>query len=456
MKISILNKKPLPRNTVLVRISKDISVSHLEKDNGQNILLIKSQKEINLRKFILLVRSIIAYARQYKLKDISLDFSELDFKLDDYSKARITAENFIMANFEFIEYKTDKKDIIFVENVYIIGDVSKEAQKGFNDGTLIGQSVNDARILANTNGGAMTPAILADYAKKISSRNKKIKITVLEKKDMQKLGMGGILGVAQGSNQDPKFIIMEFLNGKSKDAPIVLIGKGITFDSGGINIKPADACSDMYMDMAGGAAVMEAVEAAGLLDIKKNIIGIVPAAENMPSGTSYRPGDVLKMMSGVTVEVNNTDAEGRILLADALTYCQKYNPKVVIDVATLTGAALSALGQRASAIFANNPGLIEILQDLGEKTGDYVWPLPLWEEFEEEIRGQFADLTNTAKTRRGGACTAAAFLWQFAKDYPWAHVDIAPRMLPADDEYLAKGATGAPVRMLVRLLENHK
>lgn len=455
MKISILNKKPLPKNTALVRISKDISVSHLEKDNGQTILLIKSQKEMNLRKFILLVRSIIAYARQYKLKDIGLDFFQLDFKLDDYSKARIIAENLIMANFEFIEYKTDKKDISFVNDVYILGDISKEAQKGFNDGTLIGQSVNDARVLANTNGGAMTPEILADYAKKISSRNKKIKTTVLEKKDMQKLGMGGILGVAQGSNQDPKFIIMEFLNGKPKDAPIVLIGKGITFDSGGINIKPADACSDMYMDMAGGAAVMEAVEAAGLLDIKKNIIGIVPAAENMPSGTSYRPGDVLKMMSGATVEVNNTDAEGRILLADALTYCHKYNPKVVIDVATLTGAALSALGQRASAIFANNSKLVETLQDLGEKTGDYVWPLPLWEEYEEELKGDFADYSNVQKTRYGGAIIGATFLHFFAKKLNWGHIDIAPRMSSVEGEFLAKGATGVPVRLLVKFLEEY-
>lgn len=455
MKISILNKKPLPKNTALVRISKDISVSHLEKDNGQTILLIKSQKEMNLRKFILLVRSIVAYARQYKLKDIGLDFFQLDFKLDDYSKARIIAENLIMANFEFIEYKTDKKDISFVNDVYILGDISKEAQKGFNDGTLIGQSVNDARVLANTNGGAMTPEILADYAKKISSRNKKIKTTVLEKKDMQKLGMGGILGVAQGSNQDPKFIIMEFLNGKPKDAPIVLIGKGITFDSGGINIKPADACSDMYMDMAGGAAVMEAVEAAGLLDIKKNIIGIVPAAENMPSGTSYRPGDVLKMMSGATVEVNNTDAEGRILLADALTYCHKYNPKVVIDVATLTGAALSALGQRASAIFANNSKLIETLQDLGEKTGDYVWPLPLWEEYEEELKGDFADYSNVQKTRYGGAIIGATFLHFFAKKLNWGHIDIAPRMSSVEGEFLAKGATGVPVRLLVKFLEEY-
>lgn len=459
MKISILGKKPLPKNTIIAKLSSDIAVCRLEKNNEQEVLFIKSSKDINLRKLILLVRSIIFYAKQNKIKNIAINYSDFDFKnlgIDDGQKARIIGENLIMASFEFSQYKTDKTGVFDLDNAYILGDLNKEIIKGLNDGQIIGQSVNDARMLANTNGGAMTPAILADYAMGIAKRNKKIKTTILEKKDMQKLGMGGILGVAQGSNELPKFIIMEFLNGKPKEAPIVLIGKGITFDSGGINIKPADACSDMYMDMAGGAAVMEAVETAGLLDIKKNIIGIVPAAENMPSGSSYRPGDVLKMMSGVTVEVNNTDAEGRILLADALTYCHKYNPKVVIDVATLTGAALSALGQRVSALLSNNKKLGDLLEELGEKTGDYVWSLPLWEEYEEELKGTFADYSNVQKTRYGGAIIGATFLHFFAKDLNWAHIDIAPRMESIEGEFLAKGATGVPVRLLVKFLEEYQ
>ncbi|MEK7162365.1 MAG: M17 family metallopeptidase, partial [Patescibacteria group bacterium] len=261
------------------------------------------------------------------------------------------------------------------------------------------------------------------------------------------------LGVSRGSDEPPRFIVMEYLKGPKKEKPVVLVGKGVTFDTGGLNLKPEQAIYEMHMDMSGGSAVIHAIRAAARLKLKKNIVGLVPAVENMPSGSSYHPGDVLRTMSGKTIEVLNTDAEGRIILADALTYAKKYEPRLVVDAATLTGAALAALGQRYTGLFTADKKLEERFRRLGEETGDRVWPLPLSAEYEEEIKGTFGDWANIGKTKYGGATTAAVFLWQWAKGYPWVHLDIAPRMTTIEGEYLAKGAAGAPVRLLVRLLE---
>jgi len=228
----------------------------------------------------------------------------------------------------------------------------------------------------------------------------------------------------------------------------------VTFDTGGINLKPSDSILGMNMDMSGGASVIHALTSAVRLKMKKNIVALIPAVENMASGSSYRPGDILRSMSGKTIEVLNTDAEGRIILADALIYAKKYHPSLVVDVATLTGAALVALGERASALFTQDEKLETLFRHLGEESGDYVWPLPLWDEYDEEIKGTFGDVANLGKTRYGGAITAAIFLKQFVdKSYPWVHLDIAPRMTTLPDEFLAKGSAGAPVRLLVKLLE---
>ena len=268
--------------------------------------------------------------------------------------------------------------------------------------------------------------------------------------------MGGVLGGAQGSDEDPQFIILEYFGAAKSEKPIVLVGKGVTFDTGGLNLKPSAYIYEMHMDMSGGAAVIHTVVLAARLGLKINVVGLVPAVENMPSGSSYHPGDLLKSMSGKTIEVLDTDAEGRIILADALTYAQKfYSPRLVVDVATLTGSAAGALGERASAIFTPDENLEKKFRILGEASGDYVWPLPLWEEYEEEVKGTFGDWANVGKTRYGGAITAAVFLWQFIKEskIPWVHIDMAPRMTSIEGEYLSKGAAGAPVRLLIKLLE---
>jgi leucyl aminopeptidase len=272
---------------------------------------------------------------------------------------------------------------------------------------------------------------------------------------MGKLKMGGILGVGKGSDAKPHFIILEYWGAADKkEKPIGLVGKGVTFDTGGLNLKPSDSILGMNMDMSGGAAVIHTLAAAARLKMKKNVIALIPAVENMPSGSSYRPGDVLRSMSGKTIEVQNTDAEGRIILADALHYAKRYKPTLVVDVATLTGAAMVALGERATALFTEDEKLELAIRHLGEESGDYVWPLPLWEEYESENKGTFGDIANISKTRWGGAITAAVFLKQFVdKAYPWVHLDIASRMTTLPDEFLAKGSAGAPVRLLVKLLE---
>jgi leucyl aminopeptidase len=300
----------------------------------------------------------------------------------------------------------------------------------------------------------MTPEILAKHAKQ-SVKGLPITCTVLDEAAMKRLKMGGVLGVGKGSEAKPCFIVLEYRGTSDKKArPVVLVGKGVTFDTGGINLKPEGAILGMNMDMSGGAAVIHAIAAAARLSIKQHVVALIPAAENMPSGSSYRPGDVIRSMSGKTIEVANTDAEGRIILADALHYAKRYKPGLVVDVATLTGAALVALGERATALFTQDEQLEKTYRELGEESGDYVWPLPLWDEYDEEIKGTVGDIANLGKTRWGGAITAAAFLKQFVdRSYPWVHLDIAPRMTALPDEFLGKGAAGAPVRLLVKVLE---
>ncbi|TSC59386.1 MAG: leucyl aminopeptidase [Parcubacteria group bacterium Gr01-1014_107] len=266
--------------------------------------------------------------------------------------------------------------------------------------------------------------------------------------------MGALLGVSKGSKEKPRFIVMEYQKG-GKEKPIVLVGKGVTFDTGGLSLKPSDSMLGMHMDMSGGAVVVHTLALIGKLKLKRNVIGLVPAVENMPSGESYRPGDILTSMSGKTIEVLNTDAEGRLILADALTYAERYKPYLVVDVATLTGAALVALGERCSAFFTKEQKLQNLLLRLAEETGEYVWPLPLWDEYEEEIKGYFADLSNIHRdnSRWGSAIQGAIFLYQFAKSYPWVHIDMTPRMVSIKSDYLAKGATGEPMKLLLKLVE---
>jgi leucyl aminopeptidase len=440
---------------VSLAAKKDSEVLVLPSGQKKIFLGIGKKSDVNRRKFILQSRKIIDLAKQNKITKLAINFSDFivrHLQMSNSEIAEILAVNFEMANFEFVQYKTlPEEGGSFVEELIVISR-DNAVKKGFRKGQLVGEGVNKCRVLANTPGGVMTPGTLAKQAKEAAKKTG-VKVKVLGAKEIGKLKMGGVLGVSSGSEEEPTFIVLEYF-ASSKDKPVVLIGKGVTFDSGGLNLKPSDSIYGMHTDMTGGASVLAAIITAAKLKLKKNIVGLIPAVENMPSGSSYRPGDILHTMSGKTIEVMNTDAEGRIILADALTYAKKYNPELVVDIATLTGAAMIALGQRASAIFTKSNKLEKKFRDMGEKSGDYVWPLPLWDEYEADIKGTFGDIANTGKTRYGGAITAAMFLYQFAKDYPWVHIDIAPRMTAVDDELLAKGASGAPVRLLIKLLES--
>lgn len=459
MNIKIVEAGKVKETVLHVRFEKEGKNGVIEVKNGSEtlVLTIGELKDMTRRKMILLVRRVVREALAKKYTEFAIDFKQFHFphlKMTEIDLAELLAVNFVMAEFSFQEFLTEPKEgFPKVKTIFLVNASGKEVKTGIARGIIIGEEVNRSRHIATMPGGEMTPDILARHAR-ASVKGLPIKVTVLDEKQMTKLKMGGVLGVGQGSDAPSRFIILEYFGGKKNEQPTLLVGKGVTFDTGGINLKPSDYILGMNMDMSGGAAVIHALAAAARLKLKKNIVVLVPAVENMMSGASYRPGDIIRSMSGKTIEVLNTDAEGRIILADALHYAKRYKPSLVIDVATLTGAAMGALGERASALFTQDEKLELRLRHLGEESGDYVWPLPLWDEYDDEIKGTFGDLANLGRTRYGGAITAAVFLKQFVdKAYPWVHLDIAPRMTALSDEFLSKGSAGAPVRLLVKVLE---
>lgn len=368
------------------------------------------------------------------------------------------AHNSLMAHFEYNHYKEVPKDGWPEVKTILLAIADKDrahAARAMKEGMVIGEEVNGARELANTPGSDMTPQHLADAARRTAQRTGPY-VKILDEKAIARIGMGGVLGVARGSSEKPRFIILEYRKGPKNQKPLVLVGKGVTFDTGGINLKPEQYMYEMHMDMSGGAAVIHGMAAIARLKLPINVVGLIPAVENMPSGSSYRPGDLLKSLSGKTIEVLNTDAEGRVILADALTYGLRYKPGLLADFATLTGAAHVALGNYCSALFTNREALTEKLVAAGTCSGDYVWPLPLWDEYLHEIKGAFGDIANMAKNDRyGGAIHGAKFLEQFAGDAPFVHIDIAPRMTAVDSDLLSRGATGVGVRYIAELARRY-
>lgn len=430
---------------------------------------------LNRRKFVLFTRKIVSLSKQNRLKSISVDFKDLKSiapkGLSDAEVGKISATSFAMAGYEHNTYKRVPKDGFPSVEVVCFTNISKEGTEGVKKGSLIAEEVNACRELANTPGGDMTPKQFSALAKK-TIKGANTKVTVLGRKEMEKLGMGGVVGIGKGSDNEPQFVAVEYWGKSSRGValaqgsqgnasrPVVLVGKGVTFDSGGLNLKPGDHMYEMHMDMSGGAAVLYTVALVAKLKLKANVVGLIPTVENMPGQNAVRPGDMLKSMSGRHIEVLNTDAEGRVILADGITYAKKYNPAVVVNVATLTGAALTALGTQASAIMSTDQKLEDTLRELGEESGDYVWPFPVWEEYEDMTKGIFGDVPNIStdgNSRYGGVIAGGMFLREFAKDLgcPWAHIDMAPRMTANSNEFLAKGAVGAPVRLLLALVERY-
>lgn len=451
------DKKELKGDFLFVSINNKNKDEIIKEGDQKTLYLKREEDKMNLRKFFLFLRKIVALSKGVKAKRIVLDFNDLilsDLKLKQEEIGEIVGFEIPFANYEFLKYKTvSKEENSLIEEVVILG-VSPFIEKVILNGALMAEEVNKARDLSNTPGGDMTPSILAMKAKEAVKRLP-VKVQVFGEKEMGKLKMNAILSVGRGSDEESKFIVMEYNGGKKSEKPVVLVGKGVTFDSGGINLKPGNSLLGMNMDMSGGAAVIHAIALVAKMKLKKNIIGLIPSVENMASGKSYRPGDVIHSMSGLTIEILNTDAEGRVILADALTYAKKYNPSLVIDVATLTGASMVALGERVSALFTDDDDLCKKLESVGDRAGDYVWRLPMWEEYEDEIKGSLGDFTNVHNkdSRYGGATYGAVFLHQFIKGYKWAHIDIAPRMVSMAGEYLSPGATGSPIKLLYKFIE---
>jgi len=320
------------------------------------------------------------------------------------------------------------------------------AKEALAAGHAIARAVSFAKDLANLPGNMCTPSYLADQARALGSRTG-LTITVLEEADMQALGMGALLAVARGTHEPAKLLVLEY-HGNGTAAPIALVGKGVTFDSGGISIKPSASMDEMKFDMCGAATVLATIQASAELKLPINIVGLIPTTENMPGGSAIKPGDVVTSLSGQTIEILNTDAEGRLILCDTLTYAERFKPAAVIDIATLTGACVIALGSQAGGLMSNNEALSQELNDAGQTAADRVWPLPLWEEYQKQLDSNFADMANIGG-REAGTITAACFLSRFAENYPWAHLDIAGIAYKGGKE---KGATGRPISLLVEFL----
>jgi leucyl aminopeptidase len=314
-------------------------------------------------------------------------------------------------------------------------------------GQAIAQGMSLAKDLGNLPGNICTPSYLAEQAKGLS-KTYGIKVEVLEQAELEKLGMGSFLSVAKGSRQPPKLIVLHHTGGNKKDKPVVLVGKGITFDAGGISLKPAAEMDEMKYDMSGAASVLGTFKALAQIQLPVNVIGIIPTCENLPDGNANKPGDIVTSMSGQTIEVLNTDAEGRLILCDALTYAERFEPEAVVDIATLTGACVIALGHHASGLFSNSDTLARELQHAGEEAWDRAWHMPMWEDYQEQLKSNFADIANIGG-RAGGSITAACFLSRFAKKFDWAHLDIAGTAWKSGAE---KGSTGRPVPLLVHWL----
>ena len=394
----------------------------------------------------LLNSSAVCHAT-YCLAEIDVQSRALEWKL------RQTAISTEAVLYHYTQTKSDvKSQENPLETIHFV--VSEDQKISAEPAALSGQAISAgmslARELSNLPGNICTPSYLAQQAVKLAENFSSISTTILDEAEMADLGMGSLLSVSRGSREPAKLIIMNYQgNGDAK--PVVLVGKGLTFDAGGISLKPSQAMDEMKYDMCGGPSVFGTLSAIAELNLPINVIGIVPSSENLPDGDANKPGDIVTSMAGKTIEILNTDAEGRLILCDALTYSARFNPEIVIDIATLTGAIIVALGSQATGLMANNQSLADTLIQAGNDSYDRVWQLPLWDDYQQQLDSNFADIANIGG-KEAGSVTAACFLSRFTKDFNWAHLDIAGTAWKGGKE---KGATGRPVPLLVQFLMNH-
>jgi len=437
------------------KLGQTLLIHNVPNTLAERILLVGCGKERELGESQ--YRQIIAQAATTLNDTGSMEavsyLGELNIKSrQTYWKIRQAVEITEQALYRFDRYKTKKDDTRrpLRKLVFCVPKRSDlaEGEKAILIGNAIAKGVSVAKDLANTPANICNPTFLSHHAKGMTSLNKKIKVTVHDQIAMEKMGMGALLSVAKGSREPPQFIVIEYTSGNTKQKPVCLVGKGITFDSGGISIKPSLAMDEMKYDMCGAASVIGTLTACAELDLAIDVIGIIPTCENKPDGNATNPGDIVTTMSGQTVEILNTDAEGRLILCDALTYCEKFSPAAVIDIATLTGACIIALGHHASGVMGNHHPLVHDILTAGKTSADRAWELPLWDEYQEQLKSNFADIPNIGG-KDAGTITAACFLSRFTKKYHWAHLDIAGTAWISGQN---KGATGRPVPLLTQYL----
>ena len=368
--------------------------------------------------------------------------------------AQAVVEGVILATYQADDYKTEDKSRNFVEEILFVSDQDMdvtEVEASMERGEILANATNMARKLVNEPGNRVNPSRLAQAAKEVAAKSH-LEIEVWGEPEMKDKGMGAILAVAQGSDEAARFIILKHFGATDSEAkPIVLVGKGVTFDSGGLSLKPAQSMEEMKADKAGACAVLAAMQAIAQLGVKKNVVGLIPAVENLPSGRAQRPGDVIRALSGKTIEVINTDAEGRLILADALFYGRQLEPEFMVDIATLTGAVVIALGKIRAGVFCNDEELFERVSRASDQSGEKLWRMPLDDEYRKEIESPIADIKNVG-SRWGGAITAAKFLQEFVEGVPWCHIDIAGVDLFKGEGDI-KGPTGFGVKTLVEIVD---
>ncbi|MCB5190250.1 leucyl aminopeptidase [Methylobacillus arboreus] len=411
------------------------------------------ERELNERAYRQALRAAIKALGSLDVGDIATFLAEVPVKKRDVSwRVAQLVEVAEDSVYRFDRFKSkpahSKKGIAKLQvHVPQRADVAA-GEDGLKQGQALASGVSFAKDLGNLAPNYCTPTYLAEQAKALV-KSHGLQVEVLEQADLEKLGMGSFLGVTKGSVQPPKLIVLQHKKGRKNQKPVVLVGKGITFDTGGISLKPGADMDEMKYDMCGAASVLGTFKTIAELGLPLNVVGIIPTCENMPDGNATRPGDVLTSMSGQTIEVLNTDAEGRLILCDALTYAERFEPQAVVDIATLTGACVIALGHHASGLFSNKDSLAEELLEAGNEAQDRAWHLPLWDDYQGQLDSNFADIANIGG-RAGGSITAACFLSRFAKKYDWAHLDIAGTAWKSGKE---KGATGRPVPLLTEFLK---
>lgn len=441
---------------------KKLHIIYTSSEDIKKIIIVNIRKTDNLDMETIRMTGgdVSSKIKELELNNYGIIIPKIS-KLNYSDFAQSLVEGSKLALYDFNNYKTTKSNNkkSYKLNILIEKDVKlEEVKKGVKIGQAVVEGVEIARDIANTPGCDCTPNLLAKKVKEITNKHN-LNYEIIDEENMKKLKMGGILGVSSGSSETAKLIIIKHNNATNNVKPIIIVGKAVTFDSGGISIKPSSKMEEMKYDKSGGATVIGTMVTVAKLNLPMNIIGVIPATENLPGGRAYKPGDILKFSNGKTAEIINTDAEGRVILGDALYYSTRWKPQAIIDLATLTGACIVALGNSASGLMGNNQKLIDKIIKAGNNTCEKVWQLPMWEEYTSQIKSDVADIRNTG-IKGAGTITAAAFLAEFVEKYPWAHLDIAGtawiQETTPKKSYLTKGATGICVRLLTNLLQNWK